>query len=221
MTIVEQPDTIFDDHAGITAISLNTQAYNDSPSKYVRLIMRNCAMPAPPHTMTTFAALHDPQRPAHAACTPREADVRDRVRSSWLPYENQCNALASDIPLPAHAGARHWTIDSQWKPRSRRYEGTRIPLWLCACSSLSDPRARCLPATKGTKERRCHLSAEADDWHHRCRTRKGRWDRWRALLARCSSLVRNGPIFNKIYIPNQTWCLPNENRPGPTRPDGS
>jgi hypothetical protein len=180
------------------------RAYNGSPSKYVRLIRRNCAMPAPPHTMTTFAAPHDPER-THSMHVPRDADARDRVRSSWLPYENQCNALASDIPLPAHAGAP--PLDdrlSMEAAKGRRYEGARIPLWLCACSSLSGSRARCLPATKGTKERRCHLSTEADDWHHRCRTRKGRRDRWRALLARCPSLVRNGPIFNKIYIPNQT-----------------
>ena len=113
------------------------RAYNGSPSKYVRLIRRNCAMPAPPHTMTTFAAPHDPER-THSMHVPRDADARDRVRSSWLPDENQCNALASDIPLPAHPGAP--LLDyrlSMEAAKGRRYEGARIPLWLCACSSLS------------------------------------------------------------------------------------
>ena len=76
----EQPDTIFDDHAGIKAVSLNMRAFNGSPSKYVRLIRRNCAMPAPPHTMTTFAAPHDPQRTQHAYPTMQTRETEFAAR---------------------------------------------------------------------------------------------------------------------------------------------
>ena len=96
LVVVEQPDTIFDDHAGLATTSLNTSCYLDTPSKYVRLVLRNCSLPPPPNPRDHHGQRHYPHRSQYRYAN---ADERDRERSSWLPYRNLCSALASLAPL--------------------------------------------------------------------------------------------------------------------------
>ena len=95
---VEQPDTIvadlFDAAAwpGTEMLEFTTDQFagNDGSRKFVRITSRNLSFEPPPGTRS--GREEDPSR-THRAF--RDAEARDRARSSWAPYPGMCEALAS------------------------------------------------------------------------------------------------------------------------------
>ena len=92
---VEQPQTIAPDYIDMRQLpatsvtEFHTDQWGDSPSKFVRLTTRNLRLPAPSRD-----TLHrsDPERSQWVF---KDADARDRARSSWAGNPKMCDALAS------------------------------------------------------------------------------------------------------------------------------
>lgn len=99
MVFVEQPDTIFgdcfdpDEWAAVELYEFRTAHYDDPSDKFVRLTTRNVCLRAPTHPFT------QPDRAPRSQFNYRDADERDRMRSSWEPHAQTCRALAAASPI--------------------------------------------------------------------------------------------------------------------------
>ena len=99
MVFVEQPDTIFGDcfdpdaWAAVELYEFRTAHYDDPSDKFVRLTTRNVRLQAPTHPFS------QPDRVPRSQFDYRDADERDRVRSSWTPHAHTCRALAAASPI--------------------------------------------------------------------------------------------------------------------------
>ena len=101
MTFVEQPDTIFGDcfdpeeWPAVELYEFRTAHYGDPTDKFVRLTTRNVRLGVP------TAPFAQPTRAPRSQFNYRDADERDRRRSSWAPHVLTCRALAAASPLAA------------------------------------------------------------------------------------------------------------------------
>ena len=99
MVFVEQPDTIFgdcfdpDEWPAVELYEFRTAHYDDPSDKFVRLTTRNVRLQAPTHP---FAK---PKCEPRSQFKYRDADERDRRRSSWAPHAQTCRALATAGPI--------------------------------------------------------------------------------------------------------------------------
>ena len=99
MVFVEQPDTLFgdcfdpDEWPAVELYEFRTAHYDDPSDKFVRLTTRNVRLQAPTRP---FA---QPDRAPRSQFDYRDADERDRVRSSWMPHAHTCRALAAATPI--------------------------------------------------------------------------------------------------------------------------
>ena len=99
MVFVEQPDTIFGDcfdPAAWPAVELyefRTSHYEDLTDKFVRLTTRNVCLQAPTQPFVRS------QPAPRSQFDYRDADERDRQRSSWTPHVQTCRVLAAATPL--------------------------------------------------------------------------------------------------------------------------
>ena len=99
MVFVEQPDTIFgdcfdpDEWPAVELYEFRTAHYDDPSDKFVRLTTRNVRLQAPTHPFSK------PERAPRTQFDYRDADERDRIRSSWTPHAHTCRALAAATPI--------------------------------------------------------------------------------------------------------------------------
>ena len=99
MVFVEQPDTIVgdcfdpDEFSAVELYEFRTSHYGDPSDKFVRLTTRNVRLQAPTHP---FAK---PERAPRSQFNYRDAEERDRQRSSWAPHAQTCRALAAATPI--------------------------------------------------------------------------------------------------------------------------
>ena len=103
--LVEQPNTIghrFVDAGrleGVQVHHLRTGKYGDTPDKYVRLTTRNLSIESPPYP--DAPAVPKGERPLSLY---KDADERDRAKSSWRPFVKMCASLARARPIKFKLG---------------------------------------------------------------------------------------------------------------------
>ena len=99
MVFVEQPDTIFGDcfdpaaWPTVELYEFRTSHYGDPTDKFVRLTTRNVCLQAPTQPFVRS------QPAPRSQFDYRDADERDRQRSTWTPHVQTCRALAAATPL--------------------------------------------------------------------------------------------------------------------------
>ena len=100
MLLVEQPDTIghdyfqFEVEHEVAVIETRSGRYGDKPDKFIRLTTRNMQLePAP---FPDAAVVRDPGRSQFKY---RDAEERDRARSSWKPFTNMVDSVAKASPV--------------------------------------------------------------------------------------------------------------------------
>ena len=99
LLVVEQPDTIVADFVPERYTEFRTSSFQDSPDKFVRLLVRNGALVVP--FEPDPAARKRPPHYLHFA----NSEERDRAKSTWAPFTNLCRALARMLPVLEEAPA--------------------------------------------------------------------------------------------------------------------
>ena len=100
MMLVEQPDTIghdyfqFETQHEVAVMETRSGQYGDEPDKFLRLTTRNMQLEPPPHP--NAAIVRDRGRSQFKY---RDADERDRARSSWRPFTHLVASLARARPV--------------------------------------------------------------------------------------------------------------------------
>ena len=139
MVFVEQPDTIFgdcfdpDEWPAVELYEFRTAHYDDPSDKFVRLTTRNVRLQAPTHPFSK------PERAPRSQFNFRDADERDRIRSSWAPHAHTCRALAAARPASGHLPRRCHRIVRRRVPLSLRQRPVRLPWPRLSTTELRGP----------------------------------------------------------------------------------